>query len=519
METVYFVLIGLAALGLGIAGGYMLSRKFSSRRVEDAKQLADQIIEEAKKEAETLKKEAELKTRSELLKLQTEMEKEYRQREDEIRKREQRLIQKEETLDRRIDQIERKEQELQRKEREIVSREQDLERKITYYQQLIDEVKAKLERVAGMTQDEAREELKQQVIDEAKHEAAKMVKQIIESAKDDAEKEAKKIISLAIQRYAGDYVSESTVSVVSLPNDEMKGRIIGREGRNIRAIEAATGVDVIIDDTPEAVIISAHNPIRREIARLSLEKLVADGRIHPARIEEVVQQSKKEIEREIKEAGEKAIFDLGIQRMHPELVKLIGRLKYRTSFAQNIYLHSLEVGFIAGVMASELGLDEKLARRAGLLHDIGKAVDHEVEGSHAKIGADLARKYGESPEIVQAIAQHHDDNPESMLAVLVQAADALSAARPGARKEMLENYIRRLEELEQIATQFHGVQKAYAIQAGRELRVIVQSDKITDEDSLMLSRDIAKEIEKNLNYPGQIKVTVIRETRAISFAR
>ena len=514
-----FISIAVVCVLFGVAAGYFLARRVSSRRVDAARRLSEEILEEAKKEAETIKKEAELKTRSEFLKLQTEMEKEFRQREDEIRKREQRLIQKEENIDRRIDQIDKKEQELQRKERDVVNRELEFERKISYYNQLVSEVKTKLEKVAGMTQEEAKKELKQQVIDEAKHESAKMVKQIIDSAKEEGEKEAKKIIAMAIQRYAGDYVSESTVSVVSLPNDEMKGRIIGREGRNIRAIEAATGVDVIIDDTPEAVIISAHNPVRREVARLSLEKLVADGRIHPARIEEVVQQSKKEIEREIREAGEKAIFDLGIQKIHPELVKLVGRLKYRTSFAQNIYLHSIEVGFIAGIIAAELGLDEKMARRAGLLHDIGKAVDHEVEGSHAKIGADLAKKYGEPIEIVQAIAQHHDDNPESILGVIVQASDALSAARPGARKEMLENYIRRLEELESIAVQFHGVQKAYAIQAGRELRVIVQSDKITDEDSLMLSRDIAREIESNLNYPGQVKVTVIRETRAISFAR
>ncbi len=519
MSGIYLVVTGLIALIAGIGAGYLIFNRLSTKRVEDARNLADQIIEEAKKEAENIKKEAELKTKSELLKLQSEMEKKYREKEEEFRKKEQRLIQKEEVLDRRIDQVEKKEQELIKRERDIIETERNLERRVTYYDQLVEEVKTRLERIAGMTREEAKEELKQQIIDEAKLEAAKTVKQIIEEAKEEAEREAKKIIALTIQRYAGDYVSESTVSVVTLPNDEMKGRIIGREGRNIRAIEAATGVDVIIDDTPEAVIISAHNPVRREIARLSLEKLVADGRIHPARIEEVVQQSKKEIEREIKEAGEKAVFDLGISKLHPELVKLVGRLKYRTSFGQNIYVHSMEVAFISGMMASELGLDVKMARRAGLLHDIGKAVDHEFEGTHAQIGADLAKKYGEPPEIVQAIAQHHDDNPESILAVIVQAADALSAARPGARREMLENYIRRLEELENIAMQFHGVQKAYAIQAGRELRVIVQSDKISDEESLMLSRDIAKEIEKNLNYPGQIKVTVIRETRAISFAR
>ncbi|MBI5682725.1 MAG: ribonuclease Y, partial [Deltaproteobacteria bacterium] len=330
---------------------------------------------------------------------------------------------------------------------------------------------------------------------------------------------AMEIMAVAIQRYAGEYVAERTVSVVNLPNDEMKGRIIGREGRNIRAIEAATGIDIIIDDTPEAVILSGHNPIRREVAKIAIERLIADGRIHPARIEEIVEKVEQEIEQAIKEAGERAVFDTGIHGLHPEVVRLIGRLKFRTSYAQNVYVHSMEVAFICGIMAAELGLPIKQARRSGLLHDIGKAVDHEVEGSHAVIGADLARKYGENPKIVSAIAEHHDSNPASIMGILVQAADALSAARPGARKEMMETYVKRLEDLERIATSFHGIEKAYAIQAGREIRVIVNNQSISDEAAVMLSKDIARKIEKELSYPGQIRVTVIREARAVDYAR
>ncbi|MBI5874744.1 MAG: ribonuclease Y, partial [Deltaproteobacteria bacterium] len=344
-------------------------------------------------------------------------------------------------------------------------------------------------------------------------------KRIEDETREVAANKAREIMALAIQRYAGEYTAERTVSVVNLPNDEMKGRIIGREGRNIRAIEAATGIDIIIDDTPEAVILSGHNPVRREVAKMTLERLVADGRIHPARIEEIVSKVEQEIEQTIKEAGEQAVFDTGIHGLHPELIKLIGRLKFRTSYAQNVYVHSMEVAFICGIMAAELGIPDKPAKRAGLLHDIGKAVDHEVEGSHAIIGGDLARKYGENPKIVAGIATHHDPNPESLLGILVQAADALSAARPGARKEMMETYVKRLEDLEKIATSFSGVEKSYAIQAGREIRVIASNQSISDEGAVALSKDIARKIEKEMNYPGQIKVTVIRETRAVDYAK
>jgi ribonuclease Y len=371
-----------------------------------------------------------------------------------------------------------------------------------------------------MSAEEAKTELKESLLSEARHEAAKSIRDAEEEARKVADKKAKEIISLAIQRYAGEYVAEKTVTSVQLPGEEMKGRIIGREGRNIRAIEAATGIDLIVDDTPETVLLSGYNPVRREVARVSLERLIADGRIHPARIEEVVAKVTKEIEQEIKDAGEQATFDVGVHGIHPESVKLLGRLKYRSSFAQNVLNHSLEVAFLCGIMAAELGLNVKQAKRAGLLHDIGKAVDHEIEGSHATIGADLARKYGEPKEIVHAIAAHHDDvKPESIIAVLVQSADALSAARPGARREMLETYVKRLEDLERIATSFTGVSKCYAIQAGREIRIIVDNDRISDEDATLLSKDIARKVEKELSYPGQIKITVIRETRAVEFAR
>ncbi len=371
-----------------------------------------------------------------------------------------------------------------------------------------------------MTAAEAKKELMDAMENEAKHDVAKRIKAIEEEAREIADKKAKEIISLAIQRYAGEYVAEKTVSVVPLPSDEMKGRIIGREGRNIRALEAATGIDLIIDDTPEAVILSGFNPVRREVARLSLEKLIADGRIHPGRIEEVVAKSTEEVEISIKEAGEQAAFDLGVHGIHPEILKLIGRLKYRTSYTQNVYQHSLEVAFLCGIMAAELGINVKQAKRAGLLHDLGKAVDHEVEGSHAVIGAELARKYGESPKIVHAIMAHHEDEkPSTVLAVLVQAADALSGARPGARREMMETYVKRLEDLERIATSFSGVNSSFAIQAGREIRVMVSSEQVTDEQSVIMARDIAKKIEAEMTYPGQIKVNVIRETRAVEYAR
>nr|NIO29584.1 ribonuclease Y [Candidatus Latescibacterota bacterium] len=399
-------------------------------------------------------------------------------------------------------------------------KEKSVNEKDSESKRLIEEARNQLERLAGMSREEARKSLTEQMVEEAKHEAAKRIRQIEEEAKEEADQRSKKIVTLAIERLAGDFVTERTVSVVPLPSDDLKGRIIGREGRNIRALEAATGIDLIIDDTPESVIISGHNPIRREIARMSLEKLISDGRIHPGRIEEVVRKCEQELDDDIREAGQKAIFDVGIHGIHPELIKLVGRLKYRYSYAQNVLLHSIEAAFICGVMAAELGLNEKQAKRAALLHDIGKAVDHEVEGSHAIIGGELARRFGESPKIVNAIAAHHEEvKAETILAPLVDAADAISGARPGARREMIETYVRRLEELERISNSFPGVEKSYAVQAGREVRIIVQSDVVSDEQAAQMSREVAKKIESEMTYPGQIKVTVIREVRTVDYAR
>ncbi|MFQ5541689.1 MAG: ribonuclease Y, partial [Candidatus Binatia bacterium] len=402
----------------------------------------------------------------------------------------------------------------------VRAREKSVGEKEAESARLIDDARLQLERVAGMSREEARKNLSDQMVEEARYESVKRIRIVEEQAKEEADQKAKKIVTLAIERLAGDFVAERTVSVVPLPNDDMKGRIIGREGRNIRALEAATGIDLIVDDTPESVIISGHNPIRREIARLSLEKLISDGRIHPGRIEEVVRKSEQEVDEAIREAGQKATFDVDVHGIHPEIIKLLGRLKFRYSYAQNVLLHSIEAAFICGVMAAELGLNEKQARRAALLHDIGKAVDHEVEGSHAIIGAELARKYGESPKIVNAIAAHHEEvKAETILAPLVDASDALSGARPGARREMLETYVRRLEELERISNSFRGVEKSYAVQAGREVRIIVQSETVTDEEAAHMAREVAQKIESEMTYPGQVKVTVIREVRAVDYAR
>ena len=485
-----------------------------------AREAAKRLMEEAEKEAEILKKEALLQAKDKFYQEKAEFEKEILEKKQELQNLERRIIQRESNLDKKIELLDGKETEITRKEKALLQQEklvQEQEKKVA---DLIQRQRIQLENIAKMSSEEAKRLLMALMEEEAKHEAAKRIKKIEEEARETADKKAKEIISLAIQRYAGEYVAEQTVSVVNLPNEEMKGRIIGREGRNIRALEAATGVDLIIDDTPEAVILSGFNPVRREIARISLERLISDGRIHPARIEEIVQKVEQEVETTIREAGEQATFDVGVHGIHPELIKLIGRLKYRTSYAQNVYQHSLEVAFLCGIMAAELGINVKQAKRAGLLHDIGKAVDHEVEGPHGKIGADLARKYGESPAIVHAIAAHHEEEkPETILDVLVEAADALSGARPGARREMLETYVKRLEDLERIAQSFQGVEKSYAIQAGREIRVLVQPDRISDEASAMLSRDIARKIEKELTYPGQIKVTVIREMRAVEIAK
>ncbi|RMG92702.1 MAG: ribonuclease Y [Candidatus Dadabacteria bacterium] len=512
--------VWVVVTAVALAVGYALGHRLWRRKEDDREAQARAVLDEARKEAEILKKEAALRAKEEMLAEKARLEQEVEARKAEVVALERRLQQKEENL-------EKKEEGLQRREARLEEREGQLEQRSREVESLAREVEEKraqvirtLERVAGLSAEEAKEQLKASLLSEARHEAAKQIREIEEEARKAADNKAKEIISLAIQRYAGEYVAERTVTAVQLPSDEMKGRIIGREGRNIRAIEAATGVDLIVDDTPETVLLSGYNPVRREVARISLERLIADGRIHPARIEEVVKKVTKEVEREIREAGEQATFDVGVHGIHSEIVNLLGRLKFRSSFAQNVLTHSLEVAFLCGIMASELGINVKKAKRAGLLHDIGKAVDHEVEGSHAAIGADLARKYGEAPDIVHAIAAHHDEvKPETVLAVLVQAADALSAARPGARREMLESYVKRLEDLERIANGFDGVAKSYAIQAGREIRIIVDSDRVDDDRATLLAKDVARKVESQLSYPGQIKVTVIRETRAVDYAK
>jgi len=516
---VYTIIVSVIAFLGGIIG-YLLRKRFAEARIGSAREVARRLIEEAEKEAEILKKEALLQAKDKFYQEKAEFEKETMEKRQELQNLEKRFIQRESHLDKKIELLDTKEVEITRREKALIQQEKVMAEQEKKVESLLERQRIQLENIAKMSSEEAKRFLMESMENEAKHEAAKRIKKIEDETRELADKKAKEIISLAVQRYAGEYVAEKTVSVVNLPNEEMKGRIIGREGRNIRALEAATGVDLIIDDTPEAVILSGFNPIRREIARISLERLVSDGRIHPARIEEIVQKVEQEIEVSVREAGEQATFDVGVHGIHAELIKLIGRLKYRTSFAQNVYQHSLEVAFLCGIMASELGINVKQAKRAGLLHDIGKAVDHEVEGSHGKIGAELAKKYGESPIIVHAIASHHEEEkPESILDVLVEAADALSGARPGARREMLETYVKRLEDLEKIAQSFPGVEKSYAIQAGREIRIMVQPDRITDEDSVVLSRDIARKIEKEMTYPGQIKVTVIREMRAVDIAK
>ena len=509
-----------AALAAGLLIGVLLRRKLVESRMASAEKAAEQIIEDGKKEADAIRKEAIIQAKDTVLEAKTEWEKEARELRREIQFQEKRLLQKEENLDRKLAQADAKDEELSLREKAQVQLDEKLRAREKEVEALVQAQKAQLEALSGMSSEEAKQRLMEAMESEARHDAAKRIKLIEDEAKESADKKAKEILALAIQRYAGDFVAEKTVSVVPLPTDEMKGRIIGREGRNIRAIEAATGIDLIIDDTPEAVIISGFNPVRREVARLSLERLIADGRIHPARIEEVVNRAAQDVDNAIREAGEQATFDVGVHGIHPEIIKLIGRLKYRTSYGQNVLQHSLEVAFLCGIMAAELGLNVKQAKRAGLLHDIGKAVDHEIEGSHAVIGADLARKYGEAPKIVHALAAHHEDEtPETMLAVLVQAADALSGARPGARREMLETYVKRLADLERIGTSFTGVTSCFAIQAGREIRVMVSSDDVSDAHSHVLAKDIARKIEDEMTYPGQIKVNVIRETRAIEYAK
>lgn len=520
MKIEIAIVLILAAGGLGYFIGNMLRKRLSDTLVSKAEELASKIVDDAKREAETITKEAELKAKDEVFQAKAEAEREAKEKRKDLQALEKRLQQKEENLDKKMNLFDQRDADLTKKDQALLTREQGLAQKEEKLDALVAEQREKLESISGLSSAEAKKILMDAMESEAKLDAAKRIKVIEEEARETADKKSKEIIALAIQRYAGEYVAERSVSVVALPSDEMKGRIIGREGRNIRALEAATGIDLIIDDTPEAVILSGFNPVRREVAKIALEKLITDGRIHPGRIEEVVAKAEEEVEQTIKEAGDQAAFDLGVHGIHPEILKLIGRLKYRTSYSQNVYQHSLEVAFLCGIMASELGVNVKQAKRAGLLHDLGKAVDHEVEGSHAVIGAELARKYGESPKIIHAIMAHHEDEkPSTVLAVLVQAADALSGARPGARREMMETYVKRLDDLERIATSFAGVNNSFAIQAGREIRVMVSSDEVTDERAVVLAKDIAKKIEAEMTYPGQIKVNVIRETRAIEYAR
>lgn len=520
MDITSYIFLSVIIFGAGFLLSFWVRSRLTAGKIRAAEEEARKVVEKAQQEGQTVLKEAKLLAKDELYQMKLDFENETKERSAELKKREKRLTQKEENIDRKLEQLERRDGSTSKKERQLTEKEEALQKEEARYEALIQEQKVQLEKISGLTAEEAKNLLIKAMEREARYEGAKLIKRIENESREQADRKAKKIMATAIQRYAGDYVAEKTVSVVNLPSDEMKGRIIGREGRNIRALEGATGIDLIIDDTPEAVILSGFNPVRREVARLALERLINDGRIHPARIEETVKKVSQEIDVEIREAGEQAAFDLGVHGFHSELIQLIGKLKFRTSYGQNVLGHSLEVGFLCGVMAAELGLNVKQAKRVGLLHDIGKAVDHEVEGPHALIGAKLAKKYGEPPRVVHAISAHHEDvPPASVLAVLVQAADTLSGARPGARRETLESYVKRLDDLERIATSFDGVSKSYAIQAGRELRIIVESETVSDEEAVLLSRDVAKNIEESLSYPGQIRVTVIRETRAVDFAK
>ena len=503
----------VAAAAVFFAVGVVYRKKVGEREIGSAENEATRIINEAIRSGESRKKEMLLEAKDEIHKSRTEYEKEMKERKAEISKQERRLQQKEDTLDKKSDAFERKEDELNKRlanAAQTQAQAEDLKKK-----QL-----DTLEQISGLTQDQAKEYLLKSVEDDVRHESAMKIKEIEQQTKDEAEDKAREIIATAIQRCAADHAAEVTVSVVPLPNDEMKGRIIGREGRNIRTLETITGVDLIIDDTPEAITVSSFDPVRREIARLALEKLIADGRIHPTRIEDMVEKAKKEVDRTIREEGERACYETGVHNLNPELVKILGRQKYRTSYGQNVLNHSIEVAHIAGLMAAELGVDVAMAKRAGLLHDLGKSIDHEVEGSHVQLGADLARKYKENPVIVNAIEAHHGDvEPKTVIAVLIQAADAISAARPGARRENVENYIRRLQKLEELTGSYPGVDKAYAIQAGREVRIMVKPEVVSEDNMILLARDVAKKIEAELEYPGQIKVNVIRETKAVEYAK
>lgn len=510
----------LAAICVSGGVGFYLNKHLNAKRIGDATELATRIVEESRKEAQAQKKEILLQGQDELFNQKRELEHEFKERERELKARDRKLQEQGERLEEKLEKATEKEHELLSVEKDLSKKERKLAELEETLNERIDEQEHRLQEVSGLTAEEARQRLFAEIESRTHHEAAKMMRLIEAEARETADRKAKEIIACSIQRYAGDYVGEHTVTAVTLPSEDMKGRIIGREGRNIRALEAATGVDLIIDDTPETVILSAYSPLRRQVAKMALERLIQDGRIHPARIEDVVHKCEQELEVQIREVGEQATFDAGVHGIHPELVRFLGQLRYRTSFTQNVLQHSLEVSALCGMMAAELGMDIKKAKRAGLLHDIGKAVDHEVEGPHALIGADLAKKYNESKEILHAIAAHHEDQrPETALAVLVQAADSLSGARPGARKELLESYVKRLEDLENIASEFDGVSKAYAIQAGREIRVMVNSENVDDDQTYMLCKGITGKIEENLTYPGQIRVTVIRERRAVGYAK
>lgn len=507
------ILIAVVLCIAGAGGGYLTRKNVAEGKIGKAEDKAKEILEEAKRSSEAKKKEALLEAKEEIHRLRSELERETKERRAEMSKNERRLVQKEENVDKKMDAYEKKEEKL-------LEQSNKLRESQSHVDALIEQQVAELERIGGLTSEDAKRELLDNVREEVKHDKARLIKEMEQEAKDTADQKAREIISLAIQRCAADQVAETTVTVVPLPNDEMKGRIIGREGRNIRTLETLSGIDLIIDDTPEAVIISGFDPVRREIARIALEKLINDGRIHPARIEEMVEKAQKEIDQRTKEAGEQATYEVGVHGIHPELVKLLGRLKYRTSYGQNVLQHSLEVAHLAGLMAAELGVDVTSAKRAGLLHDIGKAVDHEVEGSHVDLGAEVAKRYHESDIVINTIMSHHGDcDPTSVQAVLVSAADAISAARPGARRETLETYLKRLTRLEEIAESFDGVEKCYAVQAGGEIRIMVKPDRVDDDGAVILSHDVAKKIEEEMEYPGQIKVVIVRETRAVDYAK
>ncbi len=507
------VAIVIAGTGVGGFAGYIIRKSIAEKKIGSAEELAKKIVKDSEQEAVTIKKEKLLEAKEEIHRTRTENEREVKERRNELQRFERRVIQKEETLDKKIDNLEKREENLKLKLKEIQNKDAEIEK--IKAQQI-----EKLESISGLTSDQAKDIILSDAEKKTRHEMSIMIKDIENKAKDEADKKSKEIITQAIQRCAADHVAETTVTVVNLPNDEMKGRIIGREGRNIRTLETLTGIDLIIDDTPEAVILSGFDPIRREVARIALEKLIVDGRIHPARIEEMIEKAKKEVEETIKEEGERATFETGVHGLHPELVRLLGRLKYRTSYGQNVLKHAIEVSHLAGIMASEIGADVKMAKRAGLLHDIGKAVDHEVEGTHVEIGMELLRKYKESKEVIHNMSTHHGDyEPETLEAVLVTAADAVSAARPGARRETLESYIKRLEKLEEICNSFDGVEKSFAIQAGREVRIIVKPEFVADEEIYLMAKEVTSRIENELEYPGQIKVNVIRESRAIEYAK